>query len=249
MAAKSFREKIKSLPVVSSLMNNFRKAGKKKRMQKFYGQFIHPGDLCFDVGANVGDWSDVFLFLGAKVIGVEPQSSFFDALQKRFRENSSVEIVRVGVGSKEEERELKVSVIQGNSTFSDEFIESYKHFEYASWPTTEKVRMTTLDHLIQQFGRPKFCKIDAEGYELEILKGLSMPIRFIQFEYVPPFRKQTIESIDILSKLGEARFNYSWYEEMKLQLTENVNAEEMKWLVRSFPEEFLVGDILAEFVG
>ena len=84
MAAKSVREKIKSLPVVSSLMNNFRKAGKKKRMQKFYGQFIHPGDLCFDVGANVGDWSDVFLFLGAKVIGVEPQSSFFDALQKYF---------------------------------------------------------------------------------------------------------------------------------------------------------------------
>ena len=231
------------------MLTHWRKTSRKRRMLKFYGQFIHPGDRCFDVGANVGDWSDVFLSLGAAVVAIEPQSACFDALEKKFGKNSSVKLVRAGVGQREEEKELKVSVVSGNSTFSDEFIEYYRHFSYASWPTTERVPMTTLDHLIHQFGRPAFCKIDAEGYELEIIKGLSMPLRFIQFEYVPPFRKQTLECIDALSHLGDFRFNYSWYEEMKLQLGQPVSAGEMRWLVKSFPEEFLVGDILAEFTG
>ena len=215
-------------------------------MQKFYQQFIHPNDLCFDVGANVGDWSEVFLSLGASVVAIEPQSESVAMLRKRFENNSAITILHNGVGEKEEVKELKVSVNQFNSTFSDEFIEKYKHYSYASWPTKESVELTTLDKLIQQFGPPKFCKIDAEGYELEIVKGLSHPIRFIQFEYVPPFRSQVVECIHLLDKLGKARFNYSFYEEMKLQLHEFVNAAAMKTIVRSFPEDFLVGDIMAE---
>jgi hypothetical protein len=89
-----------------------------------------------------------------------------------------------------------------NSTFSNEFIEKYKHYDYARWPSKEMVQVTTLDNLIAQFELPRFCKIDAEGYELKILKGLSQPIRFIQFEYVPPFREQVIECIGVLSGLG-----------------------------------------------
>ena len=34
-------------------------------MKSFYGQFIHADDLCFDIGANVGNRTKIFLSLRA----------------------------------------------------------------------------------------------------------------------------------------------------------------------------------------
>jgi hypothetical protein len=116
-----------------------------------------------------------------------------------------------------------------------------------SWPSREIVHVTTLDKLISQHGIPQFCKIDVEGFELEVFKGLSQSIPFIQFEYVPPFRSQVLECIDQIAKLGTPQFNYSSYENMKLELNNWINENEMKKLVENFPEDFLVGDILAAF--
>ena len=39
----------------------------------FYSQFISKDNLCFDIGANVGNRTSVFAALKAKVIAVEPQ--------------------------------------------------------------------------------------------------------------------------------------------------------------------------------
>jgi hypothetical protein len=52
MSGNLARQKIKSFPLVSSVIKKFRKQEKRKRMLKFYSQFINRDDLCFDVGAN-----------------------------------------------------------------------------------------------------------------------------------------------------------------------------------------------------
>lgn len=49
---------------------------------EFYSQFIHPGDLVFDVGANVGNRTKIFLRLGARVVAFEPQASCARVLQR-----------------------------------------------------------------------------------------------------------------------------------------------------------------------
>ncbi|UCF00102.1 MAG: hypothetical protein JSV82_03285, partial [Planctomycetota bacterium] len=38
----------------------------------FYSQLIKRDDLCFDIGANIGDKTNVFVHLGAVVVAVEP---------------------------------------------------------------------------------------------------------------------------------------------------------------------------------
>jgi len=249
MNKNSARHKIKSLPLISSFLKRFRKTQKRKRMISFYRQFINRDDLCFDIGANEGLWSEVFLSLKASVIAIEPQSACVESMMKKFPNEPAIKIIHTGVGSKEEMKELKVAANKINSTFSDTFIEKYKHFDYASWPSSEIVQVTTLDNLISRYGLPTFCKIDAEGFELEIVKGLSRPIHFIQLEYVPPFRSDIIECINLLRELGNARFNYSSYENMKLELKEWIGADEMKSRIQSFPDDFLVGDIIVEFLN
>src|SRR5690349_1606371 len=102
------RQKLKSLPLVSSTLKKIRKEKKRRRMIGFYSQFVHKGDLCFDIGANIGDWSVVFLSLGASVVAVEPQLLSFESLLKKFGNNSFIKILQCGVGSKEEVKELIV---------------------------------------------------------------------------------------------------------------------------------------------
>ena len=38
-----------------------------RRMDEFYARFIRPGELVFDVGANLGQRSERFLAIGARV--------------------------------------------------------------------------------------------------------------------------------------------------------------------------------------
>ncbi len=52
---------------------------KKKR---FYSELIKKNDLCFDIGANIGSKSKLFIKTGAKVIAFEPQSSCFEVLTR-----------------------------------------------------------------------------------------------------------------------------------------------------------------------
>ena len=66
---------------------------RKKRLKKritFYSQFIKKGNLCFDIGANVGNRAEVFLEIGAKVIAVEPQSKCVKVLNEKFGNNENI---------------------------------------------------------------------------------------------------------------------------------------------------------------
>ena len=142
MNGNTAHQKIKSFPLVSSIIKKFRKQEKRKRMLRFYNQFINQGDLCFDIGANMGDWSEIFLSLGARVIAIEPQMDCANSLRKRFEKKSTFTLLQNGVGKKEELKELRVAGNLINSTFSDEFIEKYKHYDYARWPSKEMVAAT-----------------------------------------------------------------------------------------------------------
>ena len=66
------------------------------------------------------------------------------------------------------------------TTLSKPWIEAVQQtdsFAHVHWEPGATVSVITLDDLIAQYGEPAFCKIDVEGYELEVLRGLSRPLR------------------------------------------------------------------------
>src|SRR5438270_13965693 len=54
---------------------------------RFYRSLLNgfrPGNLIFDIGANAGEKTDVFLRLGARVVAVEPDQRNQEVLRQKF---------------------------------------------------------------------------------------------------------------------------------------------------------------------
>ena len=217
-----------------------------KRREAFYRQYIRSGDLCFDVGANRGDVVEPLLNIGAKIIAIEPQISCYNQLKWKF--GNKIELIKKGLGEKEDVKEMYISDADSISSFSEEWIAKMKEerFKDQNWNNTEKVEMTTLDKLIEKYGVPRFIKIDVEGYELEVLKGLSQKVFLISFEYTAPEQlHNTIACIQRLEQINSGSvFNYATGSSMELVLKEWLPATAMLEYIKS--EEFAtssMGDI------
>jgi FkbM family methyltransferase len=227
-----------------------------KKTLSFYSHFIRKGDLCFDVGANIGDKTKIFLELGAKVIVIEPEERSLRCLGERYRDNKKVVIVPKALGEKEGEAEMMISEAHNLSSLSKDWVDSVVasgRFSDKKWPKKRAVSMTTLDKVIGEFGMPVFCKIDAEGYEYEVFKGLSYPIKFISFEFTPERMEESKKCINYLSGLGSVSFNYSFEDSMGFALSNWVGPKEMCGFLLSQPVKsdfsFIWGDVYAKFSG
>jgi FkbM family methyltransferase len=201
----------------------------------FYKQFIDSGDLVFDVGANVGNRITPLLEIGARVIAVEPQDYCIKVLEAKF--GSRIKIVKKGLGEKEEKKEFYVADATTISSFSTEWIEAVKkdRFKEFHWKATNKIQLITMDKLISTYGLPKFVKIDVEGYELEVLKGLTQIIPLISYEYTTP--EQTDKALACLNLLHsitpKIECNYSVGESMNFELSTWKTKEEMEEIINS----------------
>lgn len=149
----------------------------------FYQRVLRPGDLVFDVGANVGFKTEVFLACGATVVAVEPNPNCYPVIEFDHGANNRFQLVKKGVGAQEDVLMLNVEGTAPTSSFRDNW--RFAGMGYAGGAEAERVRVpvTTLDRIIYEYGTPDYLKIDVEGFELEVFKGLSTPIPLISFEY------------------------------------------------------------------
>jgi FkbM family methyltransferase len=219
------------------------------KLKSFYSQFIKPGDLCFDVGASFGYRTEAFLKLGAKVIAVEPQTQPSDFLNIKF--NDDIILVKKALGDKNEVRQMLISSAPALSSLSENWVMEVKKNRFISetWKKKINIEVTTLDDLINKYGVPDFCKIDVEGYEYEVLQGLTKPIRLLSFEYtIPEFTEKAIKCINYLSGLGEIKCNYSAGETLLFGLNEWQDPNAFIPFFKELPSQNIIdGDIYIKF--
>ena len=116
------------------------------------------------------------------------------------------------------------------------------------WDTSVSVSVTTLDRLIAEYGRPAFCKIDVEGYELEVLRGLSQPLPALSFEYIPAAMETALGCIERLGELGAYAFNWkpaALGESYRLQSASWLSPDAMVAQLKSLPPDGASGDVYA----
>lgn len=222
---------------------------KLRRARAFYRQFIEPGDLCFDIGAHLGDRTAHFLKLGARIVAVEPQPLLMAALKRRFGRNPRVTLVAAALGETPGRAILAIDPMNPTiATLSPEFIAqagASRGFRGARWRDRIEVEVTTLDALIAAHGTPTFCKIDVEGYEHAVLEGLSRPLPALSLEYLPAALDPALIAISRLNRLGAYRFNRSPGESMRLAAPHWLGATAMAAELKGMAPEAGAGDVYA----
>jgi FkbM family methyltransferase len=178
---------------------------------RLYSLFVRPGDLCFDIGANIGRRSAVMLDLGARVVAVEPNPAVFREMTAYLGSNHRFYPVQSAIGSSLGQATLRIAKCSGLSTLNLGW--------YGGMLETVgevSVELTTLDALIAQHGVPQFLKIDVEGYEWEALKGINQPVRTVCFEYNGQFLDLALNCLDRLREFGPIEANATRGEDVNL---------------------------------
>ena len=132
-------------------------------------KIIKPGDVCWDIGANIGFYT---CFLASQVgdsgtvVAFEPASRTYGYLHENVSLNqfTNVTVVNKGLGDKTEQRHLYYS--------EAELTEGTASLMYVnSRMASERVTLDTIDNFVREMPVPDFIKIDVEGYQLEVLRG------------------------------------------------------------------------------
>lgn len=221
--------------------------GRAAVLDAFYRRFIDAGDVAFDIGAHVGDRAASFARLGARVVAVEPQPRLARLL--RLVLPRQARIVSCLLGATPGRATLRLNSANPTvATASADFIAAASGapgWEGQEWDGTLDVAVTTLDALCAEHGRPSFIKIDVEGYEAEVLAGLSMAPRALSFEFTTIQREVALACLARLTALGFAAFNACLGESMRFAHPGPIDAKGMAAWLASLPPEANSGDIYA----
>jgi len=135
----------------------------------FLLHFLNSKDLFLDIGSNIGSYTILASGqIGAKTIAFEPVPSTFNSLKKNIELNNI------------NDRVIAMEVATGSTFGVINFtinLDSENHVRPESFNKLSEdcvnVPILTIDSITSKHGYPTLAKIDVEGFETEVLKGMA----------------------------------------------------------------------------
>ena len=203
------------LHILRPMLRLYRRIFSEAYEQKFRDLLltnIREGDLVWDVGANVGLYTRLFVDRvgrDGKVIAFEPSPRAFAQLQSLFATEPSV--ILQGVALSDFDGEADFFVAERGSTVTDSLV--FRAGNSASIRT-----LVRRGDSICSFNPPAIIKIDVEGAELEVLKGMTETLRtpglrgvFVEVHFLAlAQRGMRAAPVEIQKILQQAGFDVFW---------------------------------------
>ena len=148
----------------------------------------------FDIGAHLGTYTDLILKNNnkCKVLMFEPQIKVFKELKKKYKNLKNVNAFNYAISNRNGYKKLYINKHDLTSTFLKFNLKNkWLHYKAKLFNSTinemiqsveiSKIRM--LKNIINQKKIKKIdlTKIDTEGHELEVLKGIGKKINIIKY--------------------------------------------------------------------
>jgi FkbM family methyltransferase len=206
-----------------------------------YRSLLKPNVLCFDVGANIGEKSEALLQAGARVVAFEPNLLVIPELRSRCNHHKNWTLVETALGKDAGIATLYARESSGQSSLMQEW--------EGKTIATYHVPVVTLDSAIKCFGLPAYCKIDVEGWELEVLRGLTNPIPLVSFEFhlnTLDIRK-TISCLEWMNQFGPSHINITRTELSAFHFKEWFSLEQfLEWFPGDLKRTMAYGEIFVK---
>lgn len=158
------------------VINRFRAAGPyEQRVNEALSQAVHPGDVVWDIGANVGVYSEIFcrqVGSSGTVVAFEPFADSCAQIRQRLADCSWLRVENIALGEVD---------TQGRLVMGPASVENHLETEADKQQgdsDSVPVEICRADTMLNRLGRtPNVVKVDVEGFEEEVLNGMHQTLQ------------------------------------------------------------------------
>lgn len=166
-------------------------------------------NMIFDIGFHRGAFTLAHLNnADDKVVAIEANPHLYNEGIARFNNDPRVILLHYAAYSKLTTIPFYISNADTISTISKEWIEDSRFSKDYVWFEPINLPTITLDELIRWYGVPDLIKIDVEGAELDVVKGLSQKVNELCFEWAEESLEKINLTIEHLQSIGFTEFGY-----------------------------------------
>ena len=186
-------------------------AGRLRRIAEKYQQDevrVNDGDTVIDIGANIGEFALAVQEMAGRVIALEPDPIPFNCLSQNCSVFDNIAVYQIAVSNYDGDGDFFLSTKDADSSL----------VQPNNYTQCIKMKMRTLDALVEdlQLARIGFLKVEAEGWEPEILAGGKQALERTERVAVDagPERRGQSTKVEVLQMLENAGFDLTTRDDM-----------------------------------
>ena len=193
----------------------FHGKNREKDTMRLFKTMIKEKDVVIEVGGHIGYISLYFssLVKGGLVYVFEPGPNNLPYIRGNLKSKTNIVIVEKGVGSCNVDLTFYTENLTGqNNSFVKNFSgfeENKKNAFNPSYSISETmVQVVKLDDFILKEGlEPNFIKVDVEGFEFEVIKGMLNTLKNVRPKLMIEIQDNYKQIYDIMNDFGYVMFN------------------------------------------